>query len=140
MLFSPFQMELTFKSPPLVWLTVAVATVAAAWPAQDLPFRLAAPFMVLFSVAGSYLFWRFCLTILARITASNRSMFGYYYSLFVYYMAVAAVPLSIIAMPFSWRDPAYADLPKWIALLGVPTALSCMIAAGEVIRGNYEPP
>jgi hypothetical protein len=130
---------LTFKSPLLVWVTVAVAALAVAWPGQDIQFRLGAPFMVLFSVAGSYLFWRICLTVLARITASNWWKFGYYYSLLVYYMAVAAVPLSIIAMPLSWGDPAYADLPKWIVLLGVPTSLSGMIAAGEVIRGNYGP-
>jgi hypothetical protein len=76
---------------------------------------------------------------LARITASNWWKFGYYYSLFVYYVAAAAVPLSVVAIPFFWADPAYADLPKWCALLGVPTALSGMIAAGEVIRENYEP-
>jgi hypothetical protein len=137
MLLSPFQIHLTFKSPLLLCATVGVAALAAAWPGQDLQFRLAAPFMVLFSVAASYLFWRICLTVLARITASNWSKFGYYYSLFVYYMAAAAVPLSIVAIPFSWTDPAYADLPKWTVLLGVPTALSGMIAAGEVIRGNY---
>jgi len=120
-------------------VTVAVAALAAAWAGQDLQFKLAAPFMVLFSVAGSYLLWRICLTILARITASNWWKFGYYYLLLVYYVAVAAVPLSLIAMPLSWRDPAYADLPKWLVLLGVPTSLSGMIAAGEVIRGNYGP-
>jgi hypothetical protein len=58
----------------------------------------------------------------------------------VYYLALAAVPLSIIALPFSWTDPAYADLPKWTTLLGVPMAFSGMIAAGEVIRRNYEQP
>jgi hypothetical protein len=136
---SPFQTQLTFRSPLLVWVTVAVATLAVAWPGQDSQFRLAAPFMVLFSVAGSYLFWRICLTGLARITASNWWKFGYYYSLLVYYMAVAAVVLSIVAMPLSWGDPAYADLPKWIVLLGVPTSLSVMVAAGEVVRGNYGP-
>ena len=139
MLLSPFQMQLTFRSPLLVWMTVAVAAVAAAWPGQALQFRLAVPFMVLFSVLGTYLFWRICLTILARITASNWWKFGYYYSLLVYYLAVAAVPVSLIAIPLSWRDPATADLPKWLVLLGVPTSLSSMIAAGEVIRGNYGP-
>jgi hypothetical protein len=84
--------------------------------------------MVLFTVAASYLFWRICLTVLARITASNWWKFGYYYSLFVYYLAAAAVPLAIVAMPFSWGDLAYADLPKWTVLLGAPTALSSMIA------------
>lgn len=139
MQLSPFQAQLTFRSPLLVWVTVAVAVLAVAWPGQDIQFRLAAPFMVLFSVVGSYLFWRICLTVLAKITASNWWKFGYYYSLLVYYLAVAAVPISLIAMPLSWGDPAYADLPKWIGLLGVPTSLSGMIAAGEVIRGNYDP-
>ena len=139
MLLSPFQAQLTFKSPLLVWLTVAVAALAVAWPGQDLKVRLGAPFIVLFSVASSYVFWRICLTVLARITAARWWKFGYFYSLFIYYMAAAAVPLSVVAMPLLWGDSAYADLPKWIVLLGVPTALSGMIAVGEVIRGNYEP-
>jgi hypothetical protein len=140
MLLSPFQTQLTFKSPLFVWLTVAVAALAVAWPGQVLQLRLAAPFMVFFCVAISYLFWRICLTVLAKMTASNWWKFGYYYSVFVYYLALAAVPLSIIALPFSWADPEYADLPKWTTLLGVPMAVSGMIAVGEVIRRNYEQP
>ena len=91
MLLSPFQTQLTLKSPPFVWLTVAVAALAVAWPGQVPQLRLAAPFMVFFCVAISYLFWRICLTLVAKLTASK---FGYYYSLFVYYLALAAVPLS----------------------------------------------
>lgn len=111
MLLSPFQTQLTFKSALLVWLSVGIAALAVAWPGQELQVRLGAPFIVLFCVAASYLFWRICLTILTRITASNWWRFGYYYSLFIYYAAAAAVPLSVIAIPFFWT----------------------------VIRGNYEP-
>lgn len=112
MLLSPFKTRLTFKSPLLVWLTIAIAALAVAWPGQDLAVRLGAPFIVLFSVAIAYGFWRICLTLLARITAARWWKFGYYYSLFIYYMAVAAVPLSIIAIPLSWGDSAYTDLPR----------------------------
>jgi hypothetical protein len=57
--------------------------------------------------------------------------------LFVYYLTAASVPLSIVAIPFSWTDRAYVGLPKWIVLLGVPTAFRGMMAAREVITGNY---
>jgi mannose/fructose/N-acetylgalactosamine-specific phosphotransferase system component IIC len=136
MRLSPFNFSLTLKSPLVVGAIVAVCLCAVAWPQQPMRVRLAGPLLVLFLVLVTYGFWFIALSALAKMARRHLARGAYIYISAMYYCCLCAALLSPVAAALEWQS-LDEDLPKWVALVLVPTALCSVAAIGGVIRANY---
>ena len=129
---APFRLRWSIKSPPFVTAAMVLTLVATVWPDQELPLRLATPFIALVVVIAPYLFFR---AYLSAVAARGLS-WSYYYTVVIYYMGIIGAALSLLLIPLEWNQLAVAEIPKSLVLLSGPSSLSAAIAATEVADKN----